>query len=361
MAMPLFGAASLFLQGVSAQEICACSPSGYTFTLDFSLSCPPVNVTRNGGISATFCQVSPFGDEFHNITDLVPAEVMYVDVLELGQAFEVLSQQNITGSFMDGDQFDYTSIVEEEDNLEIPKVIQLNIFAQNAAGEAIVNFFAISYSNACDEYPSLVEGESAGWTHFTSLEPPSIENCPAALVPTETPATDQPTAAPVAVATDPPTTAAPVAVATDDPTPGSTASDPTVAPVAVVTELPTKAPQDTNPPTLVMSMDMSVDLGGLLADDDVMSMNLRKPKTSKSGKKADKLIKSDKSAKFGKKSKKTSKTDKLGKSEKSAKTVKAPKSEKSEETKSVKKAKEGKSEKTDKPHRRRRLRVHQVQ
>ena len=169
MAMPLFGAASLFLQGVSAQELCACSPSRYTFTLDFSLSCPPVNVTRNGGISATFCQVSPFGDEFHNITDLVPAEVMYVDVLELGQAFEVLSQQNITGSFMDGDQFDYTSIVEEEDNLEIPKVIQLNIFAQNAAGEAIVNFFAISYSNVCDEYPSLVEGESAGWTHFVSV------------------------------------------------------------------------------------------------------------------------------------------------------------------------------------------------
>jgi len=80
-----------------------------------------VNVTRNGGISATFCQISPFGDENQNITDLVATEIKYVDVLELGQQFEVLTQQNISGTFYDGDSFEFSSIVTEEGNQEIPR------------------------------------------------------------------------------------------------------------------------------------------------------------------------------------------------------------------------------------------------
>jgi hypothetical protein len=154
------------------QPLCSCSPSTYIFTLDFSLTCPPVNVTRNGGIAATFCQVSPFGDAESNITDLVPVEVGYVDVLELGQAFEVLTQVNITGTFVDGDTIPYTSIASSSGSSsddEIPKVIQLNIFAFNAAGQPIVNFYAIAFSNNCDEYPTLLEGESAGWTQFVSF------------------------------------------------------------------------------------------------------------------------------------------------------------------------------------------------
>ena len=168
---------SLCLGRAAADEydlapLCACSPSKYMFTLDFSLTCPPVNVTRNAGISATFCQISPFGDPDMNITDLVPVEVQYVDVLELGQGFEVLTQENITGTFMDGDTIEYTSIV-MSDAVDIPKVIQLNIFAFNAKREPIVNFFAIAYSNDCDEYPTLIEGESAGWTQFVS----TVDGC----------------------------------------------------------------------------------------------------------------------------------------------------------------------------------------
>ena len=150
-------------------EICSCAPVRYTFTFDFGLTCPPVNVTRNGGIAATFCQVSPFGDPEQNITNLVPVEVGYVDVLELGQAFDVLSQENITGTFMDGDTFSYTSIVSRNDTLsELPKVIQLNIFAFNSEGQPIVNFFAIAFTNNCFEFPVLIEGDSAGWTKFVS-------------------------------------------------------------------------------------------------------------------------------------------------------------------------------------------------
>ena len=162
-------ALSLFCERAMSQDVCSCSPSKYTFTLDLSLTCPPVNVTRNRGISATFCQISPFGDADSEIEDLIPVEVENIEILELGQAFEVLSQQNITGLSVDGDTFDYTSIIANEGNEDITKVIQLNIFAFNAAGEPIVNFFAISYSNVCDAFPTLIEGESAGWVHFVSL------------------------------------------------------------------------------------------------------------------------------------------------------------------------------------------------
>jgi hypothetical protein len=53
-------------------DLCGCSPGTYEFTFDFSLTCPPINVTRSGGVAATFCQISSFGDPDDNITDLVP-------------------------------------------------------------------------------------------------------------------------------------------------------------------------------------------------------------------------------------------------------------------------------------------------
>lgn len=161
---------SLFAGRAAAQdEICACSPSAFTFTLDFSLTCPPVSVTRNPGITATYCQILPFGDVNETVTDLVPVEIDSIDVLELGQTFSVLSQQNISGTFLDGDTFDYTSLIAAEGyDGELPKVLQLNFFGSNALGEKIINYFAISFSNVCDTYPAMFEGDSAGWTSFVS-------------------------------------------------------------------------------------------------------------------------------------------------------------------------------------------------
>ena len=163
---------SLFLGRAAGQDqSCACSPSTYTFTLDLSLTCPPVNVTRNPGIEATICQISPLGDGNETITDLVPVKIASVGVLELGQEFEILSQNNITGPWVDNESFDYTSITAAEGyDGEVPKVIQLNLFAENQLGELIVNIFAVSYSNSCNDYPTLIEGDSGGWTSFVSWE-----------------------------------------------------------------------------------------------------------------------------------------------------------------------------------------------
>jgi hypothetical protein len=98
-------------------------------------------------------------------------EVSLVAVLELGQDFTVLAQQNVTGVFGDGDSFMYNSIVADQvagADVEIPRVIQLNIFGMNAENQPIVNFFAIAFSNDCTVYPVLDEGNTAGWTRFVS-------------------------------------------------------------------------------------------------------------------------------------------------------------------------------------------------
>jgi len=314
---------SLLSGRATAQEdVCACSPSKYTFTLDFSLACPPVNVTRNPGIAATFCQISPFGDANQTIEDLVPVEIESVDVLELGQEFEVLSQQNITGPYVNGDSFDYTSIITREDFNGVPKVIQLNIFALNQLGERIVNFFAISYSNICDEFPTLIEGGSSGWTHFTKLESPSTAQCPGVSTPvlTDPPSVD-PSDPPSGEPTDSPVEpTVPTVEPTDSPVePTVPTVEPTDSPVepTVPTVEPTDSPVvPTDPPTsMSMSMNLSTDLEDVLIQVMSMSMDM----AAESGAffrfsetKSAKYEKSDKSAKLEKSDKKdkASKDDK---------------------------------------------------
>ena len=152
-------------------EICYCAPNSYEFTLDFSLTCPPVNITLGNAVAATTCQVSPFGDPA--VSDLVPVTVNSIDILELNQNLQVMVQENIASTFLDGHPFSYVSyaaipgeIVNPED---LPRAIQLNIVGVNKEGEEIINVYLITFTNACGAYPVLYEGQFAGWTRFVSF------------------------------------------------------------------------------------------------------------------------------------------------------------------------------------------------
>jgi len=170
----------------NGQEIvtdkCACSPRSYEFTLDFSLTCPPVNITIDNSIEATSCIVSPFGDP--SVEDFVPVYVEDIDVLELGQNLRVEAQTDIEGILYDGDKFTYTSIVADPDNImdpeQIPRALQINIFGINAQGGRIINVFIVTFTNDCGSYPLFQEGQSAGWIRFTDISPGSPELCSAA-------------------------------------------------------------------------------------------------------------------------------------------------------------------------------------
>lgn len=162
------------LGGASGQtigeEICACSPSYYEFTLDFELFCPPVNITENDAVDDTSCIVSPYTST--NVTDLVPVVVESIDVLELGQGLRVLAQENIVGTFVDGDTFNYTSLTANPEDIldtaDIPRGIQINIVGSNQFDEPLINVFIVTFTNNCGAYPVIEQGQSAGWTRFVS-------------------------------------------------------------------------------------------------------------------------------------------------------------------------------------------------
>lgn len=88
-------------------------------------------------------------------------------IVELGENFTGIAQQNFNQTFFDGDSFEYISSI-FDDSSTVPKGIQVNMFGQNAAGDAIISTFLIQFTNNCSFYPVFEEGFSLGWTNFVS-------------------------------------------------------------------------------------------------------------------------------------------------------------------------------------------------
>lgn len=63
---------ALMAVGAQGQDdsFCACSASSYTFTLNFTQTCPPIMVMSDGGVTSQICDIGGFGDT--NTTDFVP-------------------------------------------------------------------------------------------------------------------------------------------------------------------------------------------------------------------------------------------------------------------------------------------------
>ena len=161
------------LVGIPAQamskELCACSPSFYKFTLNFDHGCPG-DLVESYGIDASSCIITRFGDP--NVTEMVPVVVDTIDILELNQDLRVLVQENIAGSFLDGDTFNFTSLSAEPramiDPADFPRALQLNIVGRNQYNESLINVYIITFTNGCDVYPVLEENQTIGWTSFVS-------------------------------------------------------------------------------------------------------------------------------------------------------------------------------------------------
>jgi hypothetical protein len=151
-------------------ELCSCSPSTYEFTLDFDLSCPPVNITIGNAVQATSCITSPYGDP--DITDLVPVAVTSITILEMGQELMVVSQTNINKELLNGDTVTYSSIAADPNSITnakvVPRAIQINLEGKNVLDQKIINVFIITFTNECGSYPVFEEGQSAGWMRFVS-------------------------------------------------------------------------------------------------------------------------------------------------------------------------------------------------
>lgn len=160
-----FGASSQTL----GQDVCVCSPGAYELTLDFSLVCPPTDISvSDPGIRDTSCLISQFGSP--GATDLVPASVDRIDILEIREDATLILRNEINGPFSDGDTITYTTnpIDTTASIADIPFGIQINTHAFNAAGEPLLNVLSIEYTNECDVYPVIREDQTAGWLRFVS-------------------------------------------------------------------------------------------------------------------------------------------------------------------------------------------------
>ena len=161
----------LLLVGTTSAQpdagVCACAPYSYGFTLDFSSTCDRSDLVPDDGISSVFCEIAPFGGPGTNITDLVPAVVDFIDIIEFDQDFNVVVQFPVSGPLFDGDMFSFESIVSENPSV-IPRILQLNVFAFNAQDEPIANFFSVAFTNDCGVYPVFETGYDPGWVVFVS-------------------------------------------------------------------------------------------------------------------------------------------------------------------------------------------------
>ena len=152
-------------------DICGCQPATYTFTFDFDLICDDTNVA-GPGINDTACLTEVRGEDQVPDEDLIPVTVQSVQIFELDQNLKVFSQTVRTGTFVDGSNFTYTSIIStltDFDNVTaLPRGLQLVITGLNNKEESTVNTYIITYTNDCGVFPIITEGQTAGWTIFVS-------------------------------------------------------------------------------------------------------------------------------------------------------------------------------------------------
>jgi hypothetical protein len=155
--------------------ICACQPGIYNITLDFGLECNDKDINEFlPGINSSACQVT--SDAFPpplTIDDPFPVSVSNILISELDFDLQtIIKQENFTGTFVNGDQLNYTSFIEEDPaavNLTtLPHGLIVILTGVNAAGVELQNTYVIEYTNNCSTYPVLDDDNQIGWTIVVS-------------------------------------------------------------------------------------------------------------------------------------------------------------------------------------------------
>jgi hypothetical protein len=153
-------------------DICGCQPATYTFTFDFNLTCDDKDVA-GPGINKTDCKTEIRGQEEVPDAELVPVIVQNVQIFELDQNLQVSAQTVRVGTFDDGSNFTYTSVIstmpDQLNPASLPRGLQLVITGLNDKAEVTVQNYIITYTNDCGVFPVLTEGETVGWTILVSV------------------------------------------------------------------------------------------------------------------------------------------------------------------------------------------------
>jgi hypothetical protein len=160
---------SLFLGGANAhtgRKFCACLPSTFVFTFDFSLGCTDDISSADPGITAFTCFVTTTGGA--TPSDPVPVVVNDIQILEIGQPTrsQIIATTTVTDeAYKNGDTFEFMSTADVSFPIsdDAPKILQVLLNGANAAGEPLINYWTIEFTNQCNVFPVLTPGMQAGW------------------------------------------------------------------------------------------------------------------------------------------------------------------------------------------------------
>jgi hypothetical protein len=149
---------------IVGQDVFACSPTSFTFGLNFEGNCPGnINQTRPG-IDGTDCYF------VRNASiALPPIIVRSIQIIENTLDLGNLYVETFIGDFEDGDKLEYTSVTAGmlNDENDVPGGIQLNIRGVDSNDVPVTNTVIIDYSNSPDAFPVQI-GDEIGWIVIVS-------------------------------------------------------------------------------------------------------------------------------------------------------------------------------------------------
>lgn len=139
-------------------------------TFNFSGVCEDLNVAGPGLAQAATCSISPFSSG--SVRSLVPTRLTNINIIELGQSLQFITQFNDNVNFVNGDTFRFSSFAANPSQVSqdtIPRSLEVTIVADNAFNEQIFMAWIINYSGNCDAFPVFDSpGQNIGWTTLVS-------------------------------------------------------------------------------------------------------------------------------------------------------------------------------------------------
>ena len=179
------------LDVVNAQEeeeevgvsVCACQPATIDFQFQLDLTCDDRTISEDtvAGLADSACitntpQMTGGGSndtEEEQQSDTTPVMIDTMQILELDQKQQVVSQTVYDDGYTNGDIISFASIVVQDptqvDSMTLPSGLAVTITGRNAAGQQLLNSWAVRYTNSCDIYPVLEPGMQIGWTVLVSV------------------------------------------------------------------------------------------------------------------------------------------------------------------------------------------------
>ena len=148
----LFLAGSVVEAQQEADTICSCSPTSFTFHLDFNRTCDDnsVLIGKTHGIDRSFCRTDNVIEGNDKRSSPAVVELSSILILELDISLQVIKQHFRAGlGLKDGQTLSYESILATGTDGDTAAAIQMALTGVTTDGTEIQSQFILTYTNLC--------------------------------------------------------------------------------------------------------------------------------------------------------------------------------------------------------------------